>query len=213
METMDIDLDEEIKSAFIEPGSNILSNDNSTLHLLDAPFSLPLKISSFPSDKELFIFVKNVEKLVRSSLEYKYWSAYITDTLGQNTCALTKESLVECKLDVHHHPITLFVIVRTIINDFLQKELSFTGFDIATKTIELHYQNKIGYMVLLSNMHAKYHAGFQKLPKEFIHGDYKFMLDNYHIDDDDLSHIMELCSITKKDLKLEWASNNYPGIN
>ena len=212
MDTMEINLNEEIKSSCIEPDHIIETNEDSTLHLLDAPFSLPLKISSFSSDKDLFVFVKNVEKLVRSSLEYKYWTSYITDTLCQNTCALTEESLVECNLDVHHHPITLFIIVKTIVEDFITKDLSFTSYDIALKTIELHYQNKIGYMVLLSNMHAKYHAGFQKLPVEFIHGDYKYMINNYDITEDELLHISELCSITQKDLKLEWSANNYPGV-
>lgn len=205
----EIDLDNEI----IENKLSVLCSSNSTLQLDDSVFSLPLKIKSFSSERELIAFVKNVERIVRSSIEYKLWVSYITDTLGQNKCVLSDEKLLECSLEVHHHPLTLYSIVKAVIDDFMRKEQEFSTFDIATAIMELHYQNRVGYIVLLSDLHKKYHNGFQKLPIDFVHGDYKFLLNNFVLDEEDRLNVMELCKITKEECKIKWSRDNYPGLS
>lgn len=191
---------------------NDQTNNDNVLKLENSSFNLPLRITCFTSDKELITFIRNVEKLVRSSIEYKYWLSYIKETLGQNECALTKEKLSECHLEVHHHPISLFTVCKSVINDLISKEQSFSTFDISTNIIELHYQNKIGYILLLSDLHKKYHDGFQRLPIEFVHGDFKYLMNNYTIDDDELTRIYELCNTKIEDCKIPWQRDKYPGI-
>lgn len=191
------------------------TNENNMLNFSDAQnpaMNLPLRIKAFYSETDLIKFIKCVERLVRGSIEYKYWVSYITDNLGKNKCVLSHEKLNECDLDVHHHPINLFDIVKVIVNDKISKEESFNTFDIASKTIELHYQNKVGFMVLLSNLHKKYHDGFQKLPIEYVNGDYNYLLDNYNFGEDERRRIEALKEITIDQCKLGWASGDYPGL-
>jgi len=187
-------------------------NEDGTLRLRNSPFSLPLKISGFHSEKEFFSFVKNVERLVRTSCEYRLWVSYIMESLGQNKCTLTHEKMHECDIEVHHHPINLFTVVKSVITDYMARELKFTSFDIALSVIDLHYQNKVGYIVLISDLHKKFHNGFQKLPIDYVNGNYRHLLNNYNIDEDERLKINEYCNTHLSDCKVEWTREDYPGL-
>jgi len=192
---------------------NSLTNDDNVFNLPQSDFNLSLRIKSFHSTKDFELFVKNVEKLVRISNEYKLWTQYVTEHLKQFQCALTKESINECPVDIHHHPVTLYTIVKAVITKFLSEEREFSTFDIATKVIELHFQNKVGYIVLLSSLHSKYHEGFLNLPIELINGDYKYILQNYTIEENEYDRICSMCNVHIEDLKQSWHRDDYPGIN
>jgi len=198
-----MDLEVEIKCDETEL---TLSSDNS-------PFSLSLRLDTFHSEKQLDHFIKNVERLVRNSVEYKQWVAYIIEVLGYKTCALTKEDINECDIEIHHHPVTLFTVCKAIISDFLSSGDKFCSFDVATKVIELHFQNKIGYIPLLSDLHKKYHNGFLELPIELVHGDYMHILKTFNMDDADKDKIYQLCQVKKKDCVINWQKGEYPGLS
>lgn len=189
------------------------SNDDSVFRVEGSEFDLPLRVKSFPSSREYESFIKNVEKLVRMSLEYRLWTSYITENLGHSFCAFTKESNGECPTQIHHHPVTLYTVVKGVVNKYLASESEFSSFDVATKVIELHFQNKIGYIVMLSDLHSKYHSGFLNIPIEFVHGDYKHIIQNYSIDETEYDRICKLCNVHVEELKQGWSKDNYPGIN
>jgi hypothetical protein len=187
--------------------------ENLTLHSDISPFTLALRVKSFYSEKEFDKFVKCVERLVRSSGEYKQWVAYIIDTLGVRECALTKENVAECNIEIHHHPITLYTVCKSLIVDNINKEIEFCTFDIATKVIELHFKNKVGYIPLLSDLHKKYHSGFLQLPIELVKGDYKHILNTFPVDENERDRIYSLCNVKAKDCaKLNWSKGDYPGV-
>jgi len=188
------------------------SNDDNVFTLPNSQFNLPLRISTFGSAKDFENFVKNSERIVRYSQEYKLWVNYITEALNHSQCALTNESINECSLEIHHHPITLYTVVKSVVNDMMAKKLEFSTFDVATKVIELHFQNKVGYVVLLSDLHKKYHSGFLNLPIELVHGDFKFILQSYAIDENEYDRICGLCNVHLDDMKQIWQKDNYPGI-
>jgi hypothetical protein len=189
------------------------SNDTSVFNIPTSDFNLPLRIKTFADTKLFETFVKNTERLVRSSIEYKLWVQYITEHLGHTHCALSKESMNECPVEVHHHPVTLYTIVKGVINKLLSIEQEFSTFDVATKVIELHFQNKVGYVVLISSLHSKYHSGFLNIPIELVNGNYKHVLQNYVIDEEEYDRIAKLCNIHVDDLKQSWGRGQYPGIN
>jgi hypothetical protein len=191
---------------------NDSTNDHNVFSLSDNSFELPLRISSFLSEKEFDNFIKCVEKLVRYSHEYRLWVRYVTEHLGYSQCALTKESINECPLEIHHHPINLYTIVRTLTNDLMVKKQEFSTFDVALKVIEHHFQNKIGYVVLLSDLHKKYHCGFLDIPIELVHGNYKYVMQHYTIEENEFDKICRLCNVHIADVKKIWSKDNYPGI-
>lgn len=192
--------------------SSAVTSDNSVFKL-DGEFSLPLRISSFESEKDYCKYIKTIERMVRSSPEYREWVRYVTVSLGHTVCEFTQESMNECSIEVHHHPITMYTLVSVVINnDFLDNAVEFSSADVVNKVLELHYQNKVGYCVMLSNLHEKYHGGFLDIPMELVHGNYKYILDNYKVPEQDLELIYRLCAIHSKDVTINWSKDNYPGI-
>lgn len=200
---------DEIKDVELPPEEN---DEKNVFKIETSPFDLSLRIDSFPDEKEQIRFIKAVEKMVRFSIEYRLWVDYIVETLGQNRCEFTNEVKGECPVEVHHHPICLYSIVKAVIDDKLRKHQSFCTFDIARDVIELHFQNKVGYVVMLSDLHAKYHNGFMQIPIEFVNGDFRHILRTYEIEKDEYDRILLLCAVHKDDIVQSWTKDGYPGI-
>lgn len=176
------------------------------------PFNLSLRIRSFENEADYNKFIKNCEKLIRGCLEYKLWRDYITDVLQVQSCAITEERMDQCSTEIHHHPVSLFTIVKSLINENLEKEEPFCTFDIAIKTIELHFKNFVGYTNLLKSIHEKFHNGFLNIPRSMIKGNYNAYLEEYskYLDDEELEIINSRLSITESNCN--WSVNDYPGL-
>ena len=188
------------------------TNEDNVFHLDNTEFDLHLRISQFEDEGEEIRFIKSVEKMVRRSSEYSLWRNYITDILGQTTCEITNEDASDCSIEIHHHPINLYTIVQTVVDDYIRKGLEFSTFDIATKVIELHFQNKVGYVVMISNMHEKYHRGKLQIPIEYVRGDFKYVPTHYSLRDEEYKKYLELSNVHKEQVAEQWGKNNYPGI-
>lgn len=176
------------------------------------PFNLSLRIQTFEGEADYNKFIKNCEKLIRGCLEYKLWRNYITDVLQIQTCAITEERMDQTNIDIHHHPVSLFTIVKSLVNEKLEKEEPFCSFDISIKAIELHFSNYIGFIPLLSDLHEKYHNGFLNLPRNMIKGNYNAYLEEYskYLDEEELENIQNKLSITEHNCN--WSVDNYPGF-
>jgi len=186
--------------------------EENTLKSNQYPLKLSLRIKAFENESEYNKFTKNCEKLIRGSNEYKEWRQYITDVLNINYCAITKENREACTVEIHHHIPSLYSVVKSIINKNIDGGIEFCTFDICSECIQLHYQNKIGYVALISSMHEKFHNNLLRIPRELILGNYMEFLKDYskYLDDDDNNIINERLSISKFDQ--EWHRNDYPGL-
>jgi len=134
-------------------------------------------------DKEYKRFVSGVERLIRSSGEYKDWVNYCRESLGAATCAFTNETLDETgDIEIHHYPFTLFDIVKITIDNRIYNETPFSSFDIALEVIKLHFELKVGFIPLAGTIHKKYHNGFLSIPASYISGNYKGFVREYELD-------------------------------
>lgn len=197
----------------MEEDNEIKSNvERLELYSDNYPFNLSLRIKTFEGEADYNKFIKNCEKLIRSSQEYKLWRNYITDVLQVQSCAITLERMDQTSIDIHHHPFSLFTVVKSLVNEKLEKEEAFCTFDICTKGIELHFQNVIGFVALLSSMHQKFHNGFLSIPRSMIKGNYNIFLNEYgkYLEEEDLDLISSRLSITEHNCN--WSSDDYPGI-
>ena len=179
------------------------------------PFNLSLRRSDFPDNKSLFRFVKNCERLIRNCPEYKDWRNYIFDVLGINSCSISLEEKNEVSIEIHHHIPSLFMIVKTLVNKKISNNEEFSSFDICLETIILHFQNKIGYIPIITSLHEKLHNGFLNIPIELVKGNYKMFIKELweFIDDDDKKIIEERLSYNFENCSsFEWSKNKYPGV-
>lgn len=173
------------------------------------PFRLSLRIRNFETESECKKFLKNCERLVRMSAEYKLWRNYIVDVLQIQTCMITQEHRDEVSIEIHHHMPGLFILIAALVNKKIEDEIEFCTFDIAQEAIELHFMNKIGYLPLIKSIHEKFHNGFLQIPINLVKGDYQYFITEYskYLEEEDLDTINQRLSITNSNCS--WSRDNY----
>jgi hypothetical protein len=134
----------------------------------------------FDSEKHLIGFVKNVERLVRSSIEYKRYIGFIRENLGFNRClVLNKVDSESATIEMHHHPFTLFDIVMAVVEKYRSNGDVFDTYIIAHEVMSLHYSNVIGVVPLSKTAHELAHSGSVTIPKEYVVGNYQLFYESY----------------------------------
>jgi hypothetical protein len=143
--------------------------------------NLTLETTDFATEKEFNKFVNAVKSIVRKSPEYTTWVKYIKYTLGYKYCQFTHESADELTIDLHHHPIGMQNICEIVVLDILSKNNSVTSLDAAMNVLKLHYDNNVGYVLLVSSLHEKFHNGNLQIPMNIVIGNWKYIIKNYYI--------------------------------
>jgi hypothetical protein len=191
----------------IEVKSNV---EELQLYSDNYPFSLSLRIRNFENESEYKKFIKATERMVRNSIEYRHWKAYIIDVLQINECMITHEKIDDVTIEVHHHVPSMYVLVSALVNKFIETEEEFCTFDIAHEAIKLHFQNKIGYVTLIKTMHEKFHNGKLGIPMNLIKGDYRYFINTFkkYIDETDMETIEDRLATTEHNCS--WSKDNYP---
>ena len=184
-------------------------NGNPTLGTNDPYYDLSFKIKDFDDPKEEKKYITFIKRAIRTSPEYHLWRKYILDVIGDNYCFITNEQHEDCTIEIHHHPFSLGKIVSGVVNKSLEKNIEFTSFDIVKEVVELHYLNKIGYVPLITSMHERFHRGNLSIPIDYVHGNWKALLDDYSWEDEDKELISKYISVINSNI--EWKRNNYPG--
>lgn len=181
---------------------NILKSSKEEEHTIESNIvnlKLSLRIDDFNSEKDLEKFIKACERLVRHSPEYKLWTTYIREVLNMTICHITGESLNETSVDIHHHPFSLFMIVKGLIYKKMGNDEKFCSFDIATETIELHFKMLVPFVPLISSLHEKFHNGFLKIPMEIVYGNCDYLMKEIfpYIDPDEQNIVNERLTINR----------------
>lgn len=173
------------------------------------PFSLPLRISNFENEAVYKKFVKNCEMTIRRSIEYKEWRNYIVDVLQINECMITHERMSDVTIEVHHHVPSMFTLVTALVNKHIEENIDFCTFDICQEAIELHFQNRVGYVTLLKSIHEKFHNGKINIPIHFVHGDYNYFVREYskYLDEVDIETIQSRLAVNEHNCS--WSRDNY----
>lgn len=190
----------------IEVKSNVESLE---LYSDNYPFSLSLRVKNFETESDYKKFIKGCERLVRSCVEYRLWKQYIIDVLQINECMITKERIDDVTIEVHHHLPSMYILICGLVNKCIEDNEEFCSFDIAQKAIELHFQNKIGYVTLLKSMHEKFHNGKLDIPISYVQGDYPYFMREFskYLDESDLETIQSRLAVTEHNCS--WARDSY----
>ena len=189
----------------------LIAEANQTLKDTETGYYLTLHRTGFADDKEYKKFIKNVERLVRGSIEYREWVQFVKFTLGFDYCLFSLETDAETDdIEIHHHPFTLYDIVDLVTAKYIQEGRQFTSLDIAKETLKLHYELKIGFVPLSGTLHKKYHKGNLSIPREFIYGNYNYLLQNYPLTDELRAKVSSALQVSLENLPENLKL--YPGI-
>jgi flagellar biosynthesis chaperone FliJ len=157
-----------------QDGKPIIKSDNS-------PFPASFYFDKFYEEKEYKKFIKNIEKLIRTSNEYRNYIEQLHNTVAalniDNILSYITDS--DANVEFHHYPFTLYDIVDIVIIQKFFEQQNFTSFSIAKEIMELHYKNLIGIVPLTKTMHELAHAGELFLSSKQIFGNYKEFMKRY----------------------------------
>jgi hypothetical protein len=164
-------------------GNIIVSMEDSKYYYL--PFDKsPLDLSD-PKIRNSFI--KNVEKLVRTSKLYKRYINYLKSDVGLTHCAvfgnISSDKGDKTKIEMHHGPIfTLYDYVSIVLEKHLSNlERDVNTFDIAAEVLELHRRKLVQTVMLSQTVHIsmdnKKLAPF--IPLDMTFGNLKGFIEEY----------------------------------
>ena len=113
-------------------------------------------------DPKIYInYIKNIEKEIRTSEEYKTYIGYLKNEIGLDYCSVFGNVTDEkANIEMHHGPIfTLFDIVAIVIEHYIVNNLPISTFEIAKIVMQEHYENHIQIVMLSKTAHEAVHAG------------------------------------------------------
>lgn len=139
------------------------------------------------TEKAKKTFVARVEKLIRSSLEYRDYINFLKNNMDMDRCWFFKKVCQEktngrkrISIEVHHAPFTLYDYVCTVIDRFQEEGRPLNALLIADEVMELHYSNKVGLIPLSKTIHQIVHNSSKiKIPLYAIYGNYTEFLEDY----------------------------------
>ena len=134
-------------------------------------------------DKDFSKFVKDIERAVRTSFEYRNMIKYLRENMGMDKCAFLKnvsnQETFDIKIEIHHYPFTLFDIVEIVIRKRTYYNESLTVQMIAKEVTELHYKLMVGLISLSETVHELAHNGRIFIPVDRVLGRYNLFVEFY----------------------------------
>lgn len=158
------------------------------------------------NDKERHKFINRVEKIVRSSTEYRDYIQFLKEHIGLDRCIFFqqvsgKEKGKHITIEMHHEPLTLYDIVNIVLEKYIQEGLEINDLLIADEVLELHYANQVGLVPLSKTIHEIIHNSEKLMvPLNMCYGEYTRFLEAYdpYIDDSIYDKLERKADMTKK---------------
>lgn len=138
--------------------------------------------SQWTEPKEIKSFIKNIERQIRTSKEYKTYIGHLNNEIGIHSCAIygnLTDDIEGLTLEYHHYPFTLYDITEIVVNKKIMNDEKFTTLDIIDEVLKLHEKNRVGLVKLCKTAHELVHAGAVFVKIESIFGDVQSFVQEY----------------------------------
>ena len=135
-----------------------------------------------PKFKEKFI--KNIERIIRSSDEYRTYIKFLKEYVDMTKCAffngITSVDKRKIHIEIHHAPLTLFEIVMIVVDKWILEGIPINDLLIADEVMRIHFANKVGLIPLSKTVHQLVHSENPVvIPLYMIYGSYTDFLKEY----------------------------------
>lgn len=127
----------------------------------------------FSDEKTKVAFITYIEKIVRTSYEYKTLIKMLKEDLDMNSCTYFHniEESMKIGIEIHHSPFTLFDICLILLNKFIEEGEPIDPFTLAEAVLYEHYAGRVGLVPLCKTVHELVHVGQIFIPIEYVFGD------------------------------------------
>ena len=124
--------------------------------------------------------IRSVERLVRTSMEMKKYLKHLRDELDMTRCSLIRGAVLgKARVEMHHHPLTLFEIVDLVAERRRMLGKPFSEASLAEETVRLHYENKVGLVPLATTAHQLAHSGDLEVGLDHVFGNVAALMVEY----------------------------------
>lgn len=159
--------------------SNEIQIQNLKLEISPIPYYTP----TWQDDEKDYIkLIKKIEKIIRTSYEYKNYVKFLKEEIDMNCCSFFKNlSREDISIEIHHSPLTLFELTTIVFS----KQIDEVGadnvniYDVAEEVTKLHYDGLVGLIPLSLTAHQLVHRGDLFIPINCVYGKVKEFYKNY----------------------------------
>lgn len=130
-------------------------------------------------------FVLGLERIIRSSMEYKDYVAFLRQYIDMTQCSFFHDvkkgdrNSGKISIEIHHEPFKLYTITLTIVNKWMAEEIPLNRFGIAEEVMKIHYQNLIGLIPLSKTVHQLVEKNRLFVPLQSVRGNFINFLKQY----------------------------------
>lgn len=159
------------------------NDDIIVLKMEDVP---PYDIEDYDlmDEKDREKYIKDLERIVRNSFEYRRFISYLRENMDMSECAImenvSNKDDYHIKIEIHHSPFTLYDICTTVLNKRIALGLPTDIELVALEVTALHYYLFVGLIPLSETVHQLVHSQYLFVPVTNVLGNYQAFVDNYH---------------------------------
>ena len=158
---------------------------NSLIDIIKSTTPEPVDYSvSFSNDRSRTKFIKKVEKLIRSSMEYRDYIGFLRENVGMDACAffnnISKANNKKIRIEVHHAPLTLYDIIKLVLDRTIRTGGEVNCMLLAEEATKIHYMNQVGLIPLSKTLHEVVHNSDKLvIPMYMVYGNFRAFLENF----------------------------------
>ncbi len=136
------------------------------------------------SDRDKVKIIKDIERLVRGSIEYRDYINYLKRNIDMNMCSffagVSRKNGEKVKIEIHHEPFTLYDISQIVMEKHIaENQYGINTFEIADEVAKLHYQCSVGLIPISKTVHDLVHDGKIFIPLQNLFGFYVRFIEEY----------------------------------
>lgn len=138
------------------------------------------------NEKDFKKYIDDIERMVRSSKEYRDYIQYLRMYMDMNASAFLKNvtniDTTKIKIEIHHTPFTLFDITLTVFNKRSRLSQSLDIEMVAKEVAYLHYFLYVGLIPLSKTEHKLVHNQALFIPLNLVLGKFEEFIEMYNKD-------------------------------
>ena len=148
---------------------------NITLELREIP-EFSGEIYDLNDEKDFEKYIKDIEKCIRGSIEYRRFIEYLRTYMDMDKCSFIanakKDHDNNIKIEIHHYPFTLYDICRIVYNKRMYNNESLEWTMVAKEVMQLHYELLVGLIPLSKTVHKLAHNEWIFIPVNNVLGNW-----------------------------------------
>lgn len=134
-------------------------------------------------EKDFKNYIKSIERICRTSYEYRQMVNFLRENLDMNKCSFYKNvnniDSFKIKIHIHHEPITLYEICQIVYNKRSFYKESLSEDMISKEVMFLHYKLMVGLIPLAETVHELVHNQYLFIPTSKVMGKYREFVNMY----------------------------------